>query len=78
MFSTDNCTYLGHRIGQAGVKPEESKIMAVNQMPRPETKKQERILFGMTGYYRRFVWDYATVVELLTELLKKNLPEMVE
>ena len=78
VFSTDNCTYLGHRIGQGGVKPEESKIMAVNQMPWPKTKKQERILFDMTGYYRRFVWDYAIVVELLTELLKKNLPEMVE
>ena len=43
MFATDNCTYLGHRIGKGGVKPEECKIKAVNQMPRPETKKQVRI-----------------------------------
>ena len=31
----------------------------------------------MTGYYRHFVQDYATITEPLTELLKKNSPEQV-
>ena len=31
----------------------------------------------MTGYYRRFIQDYATIVEPLTELTKKNSPEQI-
>ena len=78
VFASDNCTYLGYKIGQGGVRPEEGKIKAVNEMSRPQTKKQIRTFLGMTGYYRRFVRDYATITAPLTELIKKNLPEKIE
>lgn len=42
-------------------------------MARPyHSQKPLRSFLGLAGYYRRFVWDYATLVELLTDLLKKN------
>ena len=47
-------------------------------MSRPTTKKDVRTFLGMAGYYRRFVKDYATIAEPLTELTRKNLPERVE
>ena len=42
MFAAEECTYLGHRIGRGGVKPDESKIQAVANIPQPKTKKDVR------------------------------------
>ena len=47
-------------------------------MPRYQSKKDVRTFLGMTGYYRRFIQDYATIAEpLVTELTSKNLPEII-
>ncbi len=77
VFAAVDCTYLGYKIGKGGVRPEEGKVQAVVSMTRPKTKKNVRTFLGMTGYYRRFVRNYAMVAEPLTELTKKNLPEQV-
>ena len=47
-------------------------------MSQPTTKKDIRTFLGMTGYYRRFVKDYDTIAEPLTELTRKKLPEKVK
>ena len=49
---------LGHKIGQGGVSPLESKLVAVREMPRSQTKKEIRTFLGMTGYYRRYIQNY--------------------
>ena len=76
-FARNHCTYLGHEIGQGVVKPEESKIYAIRNMPRPSTKKELRSFLGLTGYYRRFVRDYASKAVPLTNMIKKSLPEQL-
>ena len=43
------------------MRPEKGKIEAVADFPRPVTKKNVRSFLGLTGYYRKFVPDYATV-----------------
>ena len=77
-FGAAECTYLGHRIGRGGVRPEQSKVMAIKQLKRPTTKKEVRAFLGMTGYYRRFIRDFAQIAEPLTNLTKKGLPESIE
>ena len=77
-FGTQECTYLGHRIGCGGVRPEESKVKAVQDICRPQTKKEVRSFLGLTGYYRRFIKDYATIATPLTDLTKKGEPEQVK
>ena len=77
-FATRDCMYLGYRIGQGGVRPEQSKIQAVDKVSRPETKNDVRAFLGMTGYYRRFVQNYAMIAEPLTELTRKNMPTKIE
>ena len=40
----------------------------------PKTKKDVRAFLGLTGYYRKFIPEYATIAALLTELTKKEQP----
>ena len=69
--------YLGYRIGQGGVRPEDSRIQAILDISQSKTEKDVWVFLGMTGYYRCFMQDYATITEPLTELLKQGSPEEV-
>ncbi|ROT76751.1 hypothetical protein C7M84_004650 [Penaeus vannamei] len=44
----------------------------------PTTKKEVRSFMGLSGYYRRFVPDYATIAAPLNDLVKKNAPNRVK
>ena len=77
-FAMDHCTYLGHVVGNGEVRPEKSKIYAVEHFPTPSTKKQVRAFLGLTGYYRKFIADYANLAATLTDLTKKDAPNRVK
>ena len=77
VLAAKDCVYLGYKIGQGGVRPEDSKIQAILEMSQPRTKKDVRTFVGMTEYYRRFVQDYTTIAEPLTKLTKKKSPEQI-
>ena len=68
------CTYLGHVVGNGEVRPEWSKMKAVNDFP---TKKQVRDILGLMGYYQKFIANYAEIAAVLMDLTKKNAPNRV-
>ena len=72
VFAAEKVEYLGHVITQEGVSTEDSKIDAMKQWPTPTNVKQLRGFLGLTGYYRRFIKNYASISHPLTQLLKKN------
>ncbi|GJS94075.1 putative mitochondrial protein [Tanacetum coccineum] len=49
-----------------------NKIQAMQDWPIPKTLKQLRGFLGLTGYYRRFIKNYALLSQPLTTLLNKN------
>ena len=71
-FFSRNTEYLGHTLTTEGIKPNTSKIESIQKLKLPDTEKQIKSFLGMTGYYRKFVKDYAKVAYGLTKYLKKN------
>ena len=41
--------------------------------PIPTTTKQIKSFLGLTGYYRKFIANYAVIAKPITKGLKKNL-----
>ncbi|GFU66807.1 retrovirus-related Pol polyprotein from transposon opus [Trichonephila clavipes] len=67
--------YLIQRGGKHG--PDEDKILAIKRLIRPTTKKNVRSVFGLLGFYRAYIPNYAEISTPLTELTKKNKPNDV-
>ena len=67
-------TYLGHMIGHGQQQPEKVKISAIQNFPLPVTKKDLLSYLGLTGYYRKFVKNYASIAVPLTDMTKKLAP----
>ena len=44
----------------------------------PQTKKEVRSFLGLTGYYRNYIPNYATIAASLTDLTEKGSPNKVE
>lgn len=76
-FGMTQCIYLGHVVGNGVVRSEQSKVEAVMSFPVPQTKKQVRAFLGVTGYYRKFIPNFATIAAPLTDLIRKNRPNQV-
>ena len=68
-ISAARCIFLGHEVGRGHVAPVQTKIEAIQRFNRPITKKDVRSFLGLTGYYQKFIKDYATIALPLTDLL---------
>ena len=69
---------LGHVVGNGTVCPQKSKLKAVESFEVPTMKTQVRTFLDLTGYYWRFITEYATTAAPLSDLTKKLAPNQVE
>ena len=65
--------FLGHVVGRGTLRPAESKVQKILQIPVPTTKKQVRSLLGLLSFYRRYIPNFATLTAPLSDLTKDGL-----
>ncbi|XP_055944323.1 uncharacterized protein LOC129975294 [Argiope bruennichi] len=73
-FATKQIKYLGHIIGGGRHGPDKDKILAIQKLTRPTSKKEVRSVLGLMGFYRTYIPKFAEISTPLTELTKKNKP----
>lgn len=76
-FAQRTIEYLGHIVSEKGVVAEPSKIQAMVDWPTPSSLKSLRGFLGLTGFYKRFIKNYAiknyaAIAAPLTQLLRKD------
>ena len=77
-FGTAKLNYLGHQVGSGEILPQDLKVKAILDFPRPETKKQLQSFLGLVGYYRSHIPGFSGRSAKLSDLTKKASPDKIE
>jgi hypothetical protein len=64
--------FLGHIVGQDGVKPNPKTIEAISSWKPPRNVKEVRSYLGLCNYYRQFIHRFSDIAAPLTRLTKKD------
>ena len=67
LFRTE-IKFLGHLVSSSGIQPLPDKVQAIKDWPVPRCIRDVRAYYGLVGYYRRFIPNFATIAEPLTHL----------
>jgi hypothetical protein len=72
LFLQKAVKYLGHIISEDGLWPDPKLTEAIKNYPTPENKNHVKSFLGLSGYYRKFIWDYANKARALTILTRQK------
>ena len=72
-FKSREITYVGHKLTENGVKPDEAKVESINEMEAPTDKKGVERLLGTVHYLGKFITNLATLTKPIRELLKREI-----
>ncbi|RLA50334.1 MAG: hypothetical protein DRQ98_12975, partial [Gammaproteobacteria bacterium] len=62
--------FLGFIVSDSGLKPDPSKLDAVQKFPLPKTITELKGFHALCSYYRRFIKDFATICQPLTNAFR--------
>ncbi|KAK3563945.1 hypothetical protein QTP86_006273 [Hemibagrus guttatus] len=64
--------FLGYNIDSSGIRMDEGKVAAIRDWPTPTTVKELQRFLGFANFYRRFIWNYSSIDNPLTSLLRNK------
>ena len=68
-FAVKTTKFLGHILTEHGILPDPAKVQIINDAPAPANIHDIQIWSGLTGYYKRYIKDFATIMSPITHLL---------
>ena len=68
----EQVVYLGHVFSAEGMTPDNSKVQAVQEWPRPRDATEVRQFIGLASYYRRYIQHFADIARPLHRLTQKD------
>jgi hypothetical protein len=70
-FTTQQINFLGYIITPKGVEMEPSRVATIQDWPMPEIVRDILAFLGFANWYRWFIRSYASIIVVLTDLLRK-------
>ena len=71
-FKCQGVSFFGHKWPRHGIKPDDSKISAIQKMTPPENRKDLQSFLGLVNYLTRYSGRLASLTAPLRELIKKD------
>ena len=69
--------FLGHVVNKDGIHTDPSKVKAIQEVPSPTSLRHLRSFLGFTGYYRKFIDQYADTAAPLFSSLKQKKKKFI-
>jgi hypothetical protein len=73
-FGLKELAFLGHIVGEQGIKPDPAKVEKIQNYPVPTSVKEVQRFHGLASYYRKFIKGFAKIAAPLYILFRKDIP----
>ncbi|MBW0581445.1 hypothetical protein O181_121160 [Austropuccinia psidii MF-1] len=74
VFHASSVEYLGYVVSSEGLKMDSSKVQQILNRPQSKNIKALQSFLGFANFYCCFIRNYSKKISVLTSLLKKNSP----